>query len=43
MTDTLDDLYEELEYLCKVDPEAHRIGEIELEIKQLRAIGSRWG
>jgi hypothetical protein len=43
MTDTLDDLYEELEYLCEVDPEAHRISEIESEIKELRGIGSRWG
>ena len=52
MTDTIDNLYEELVYLCEVrgelDPESNaqieaRITAINAEIKELKNISSRWG
>ena len=52
MNDTIDNLYEELVYLCEVrgelDPESNakieeRIRAINAEIKELKNISSRWG
>lgn len=52
MTDTIDNLYEEMIYLCEVrgelDPESNakieaRIQAINAEIKELENISSRWG
>ena len=52
MTDTIDNLYEELVYLCEVrgelDPESNakieaRIAAINAEIKELKNISSRRG
>jgi len=52
MEDTIDNLYEELVYLCEVrgelDPESNakietRIAEINSELKELKKISSRWG
>lgn len=52
MTETLDDLYEELALLCEVrgelDDEANartesRIAEINREIHEVRSLSSRWG
>lgn len=52
MTDTIDNLYEEMIYLCEVrgelDPESNakietRIRAINAEIKELENKSSRWG
>ena len=52
MTDTINNLYEEMIYLCEVrgelDPESNakieaRIRAINAEIKELESISSRWG
>ncbi len=52
MNDTIDNLYEELVYLCEVrgelDPESNaqieaRIAAINAEIKELKSLSSRWG
>ena len=52
MTDTINNLYEEMIYLCEVrgelDPESNakieaRIAAINAEIKELENISSRWG
>lgn len=52
MTDTLDDLYEELTYYMEVRGELDdagnaqteaRIAELSKEIKEVQSLGSRWG
>ena len=52
MEDTINNLYEEMIYLCEVrgelDPESNakieaRISAINAEIKELKNISSRWG
>ena len=52
MNDTIDNLYEELVYLCEVrgelDPDSNqkieeRITAINAEIRELKSLSSRWG